>query len=46
MVLQSLVHGPVKRLGWMVAIWSLSVVALGIFAMGFRIIMSLAGLTE
>ncbi|MDL2409563.1 DUF2474 domain-containing protein [Rhizobium calliandrae] len=37
--------GYFKRLGWMVAIWVLSVVTLGIFASVFRMFMSLAGLT-
>ncbi|MGX5668935.1 DUF2474 domain-containing protein [Rhizobium daejeonense] len=35
-----------RRVGWMIAIWALSVFGLGIFAMAFRFIMSLAGLTE
>lgn len=46
MAIRSLVHGRAKRVGWLVAIWCLSVIGLGVFAMIFRFIMSLAGLTE
>lgn len=35
----------IKQISWLVAIWSMSVVALGIFASGFRLIMTWAGLT-
>ncbi len=34
-----------RRLGWLVLIWTASVVGLGIVAMLFRMLMSLAGLT-
>jgi hypothetical protein len=34
-----------RRIGWLVVIWGLSVVALGIFAGLFRGLMTLAGLT-
>jgi hypothetical protein len=34
-----------KRIGWLVLIWTLSVLALGIFALLFRGLMKLAGLT-
>lgn len=33
-----------KRLGWLVLIWAGSVLALGVVAMTFRLLMSLAGL--
>jgi hypothetical protein len=46
MALRSLLEKPAKRLGWLIAIWSSSVIALGVFALGFRFFMSLAGLTE
>ncbi len=36
---------PVRQIGWLVLIWAMSVVALGLFATLFRIVMSLAGLT-
>ncbi|MFK3691038.1 DUF2474 domain-containing protein [Agrobacterium tumefaciens] len=34
-----------SRLGWLVAIWSASVCALGVAALAFRWLMSLAGMT-
>ena len=34
-----------RRVGWLVIIWSLSVVALGVLAGLFRGLMTLAGLT-
>jgi hypothetical protein len=34
-----------KRVGWLVLIWTLSVLALGVFALVFRVFMKLAGLT-
>ncbi len=34
-----------RRIGWLVLIWSGSVLALGIMAALFRILMNLAGLT-
>lgn len=34
-----------RRLGWMVLIWTASVIALGILATVFRGLMALAGLT-
>lgn len=34
-----------RRLGWLAAIWALSVAALAVFAYGFRFLMGLAGLT-
>ena len=43
---KSLIQQPARRVGWMIAIWAMSVIGLGIFAMIFRFIMSLAGLTE
>lgn len=36
---------PIHRLGWLVAIWTLSVLGLGAFAAVFRLLMSTAGLT-
>ncbi|MBB4349348.1 DUF2474 domain-containing protein [Aliirhizobium cellulosilyticum] len=39
-------YEPLRRVGWMIAIWVLSVVCLGVFAMAFRFLMSLAGLTS
>jgi hypothetical protein len=38
--------GPVRRIAWLVAIWAASVLSLGVFAMAFRFVMSMAGLTE
>lgn len=35
----------IKQISWLVAIWIMSVVVLGIFASGFRLIMTWAGLT-
>lgn len=46
MPLKILTQSPIKRVGWMVVIWTLSVAALGIFALAFRFLMSMAGLTE
>jgi hypothetical protein len=46
MSIRTSVPQPAKRVGWMIAIWTISVIGLGIFAMAFRFIMSLAGLTE
>lgn len=43
---KNLVHGPIRQVGWMIVIWTMSVVGLGIFAMAFRLLMSSAGLTE
>lgn len=34
-----------KRLGWLVLIWGLSVAALGLVALLFRLLMRLAGLS-
>lgn len=34
-----------RRVGWLVLIWGASVTALGLLALIFRMIMSLAGLT-
>ncbi|PSJ64760.1 DUF2474 domain-containing protein [Kumtagia ephedrae] len=34
-----------KRIGWLVLIWTASVLALGLVALAFRLIMNLAGLT-
>ncbi|WP_211371271.1 DUF2474 domain-containing protein [Paracoccus limosus] len=34
-----------SRLGWMALIWALSVIGLGVVALGFRLVMQLAGLT-
>ena len=34
-----------RRLGWLAAIWAISVAALALFAYGFRFLMGLAGLT-
>jgi hypothetical protein len=33
------------RIGWLVLIWTVSVVALGMLALAFRILINLAGLT-
>lgn len=37
--------GWLKRLGWLVLIWSLSVAALGVVSYGIRLLMHAAGLT-
>ncbi|GGL96962.1 DUF2474 domain-containing protein [Pseudomonas asuensis] len=34
----------IKRLGWMVLIWTCSIVALGIVSYGLRLVMTAAGL--
>lgn len=34
-----------RRLGWLVAIWMASVLALGLVAAFFRVVMGIAGLT-
>ncbi|WP_333814329.1 DUF2474 domain-containing protein [Tabrizicola sp.] len=34
-----------KRIGWLVLIWALSVLALGVVAYGFRLVMKAAGLS-
>ncbi len=34
-----------KRIGWLVLIWGLSVLALGLVAYGFRFVMKAAGLS-
>lgn len=34
-----------KRIGWLVLIWALSVGALGLFALAFRVIMRSVGLS-
>jgi len=36
---------PLRRFGWLIAIWITSVAGLGIFATLFRLLMSAAGLT-
>lgn len=33
------------QIGWLIAIWSGSVLVLGVFAFAFRLLMKLAGLT-
>ncbi|EIN02186.1 hypothetical protein WQE_05107 [Paraburkholderia hospita] len=38
--------GTLKRLGWLILIWVCSVAALGVFALGMRIVMSLVGMTR
>jgi hypothetical protein len=35
-----------RRVGWLLLIWLVSVAALGIVAIGFRLIMGWAGLTR
>ena len=35
----------VKRIGWLVLIWTASVLALGAVAVLFRLVMNMAGLT-
>jgi hypothetical protein len=35
----------IRRVGWLVVIWALSVIALGVVAALFRGLMTLAGLT-
>lgn len=35
----------VKRIGWLLLIWALSVLALGAVAYGFRFVMKAAGLS-
>ncbi|MGE6743931.1 DUF2474 domain-containing protein [Allorhizobium pseudoryzae] len=37
--------GPARKVGWLVVIWTMSVLSLGLFAMAFRFVMWLAGLT-
>lgn len=37
-------HSWLRRIGWLILIWSASVAVLGIFAGLFRIFMTLAGL--
>ncbi|MGI6852398.1 DUF2474 domain-containing protein [Mesorhizobium sp. 1B3] len=34
-----------KRIGWLILIWTASVLALGAVALAFRFLMNLAGLT-
>ena len=34
-----------SRLGWLVLIWGASVLALGVVALGFRVLMKAAGLS-
>jgi len=34
-----------KRIGWLILIWTASVVSLGVVALAFRFLMNLAGLT-
>lgn len=34
-----------KRIGWLILIWAASVLALGLVALIFRMLMNLAGLT-
>ncbi len=34
-----------RRLGWLVLIWAASILALGLVAVLFRVLMNLAGLT-
>jgi hypothetical protein len=34
-----------RRSGWLIAIWTISVLALGVAALLFRVLMSFAGLT-
>jgi len=46
MQVKTSVQNPFKRLVWLIAIWALSVAALGVFALVFRFVMSLTGLTE
>jgi len=38
-------QNSIKRFAWLAAIWVISVLALGVFAMIFRLLMSMAGLT-
>lgn len=33
------------RIGWLILIWTASVLALGVVALAFRLLMNLAGLT-
>ena len=33
-----------RRVGWLVAIWAGSILALGVVAMAFRLLMNLAGM--
>jgi hypothetical protein len=35
-----------RRIGWLILIWGVSVAALGIFALLFRLVMSAVGLTR
>jgi hypothetical protein len=37
--------GPARKVAWLVVIWTMSVLSLGLFAMAFRFVMWLAGLT-
>jgi Protein of unknown function (DUF2474) len=34
-----------RRVAWMIALWSASVLALGVFALLMRVLMNMAGLT-
>ena len=34
-----------RRIGWLIAIWAASVALLAVVALGFRMLMNLAGLT-
>jgi hypothetical protein len=38
-------HSWARRVGWLVLIWTASVLTLAIVAMAFRVLMNLAGLT-
>lgn len=38
--------GTLRRLGWLVLIWACSVAALGIVALGMRMVMRLAGMSN
>jgi Protein of unknown function (DUF2474) len=39
------IHTWLRRIGWLVLIWAASVLALGVVAVLFRVLMNLAGLT-
>lgn len=42
---RSFLGNHLKKIGWMAALWLISVLALGVFAFAFRLLMSSAGLT-
>lgn len=39
-------HETLRRIGWLILIWACSVAALGVVALGMRLLMSWAGMTR